>query len=142
MPVEPVYWTKASATGGGRNGLAKLADGKLTITMAAPKEMGGSGAGHNPEELFAIGYAACFLSSMRFVVAAEKLGMVPESATVTAHVGIGPHGGGGYGIAVKLEISLPGVPADLAATFVKRGHDMCPYSHFSRGGSEVEVALV
>ena len=58
MSIDPKYWTEATATGGGRNGTSKLADGKLTVTMTSPKELGGSGAGHNPEELFALGYAA------------------------------------------------------------------------------------
>lgn len=142
MSVDPKYWTEATATGGGRNGLSKLADGKLTITMTSPKELGGSGAGHNPEELFALGYAACYLGAMRFAATSEKLGTVPENATVTAHVGIGPRSEGGFGISIKLDVSLPGVPADIAAKMVERGHFICPYSHFSRGESVVETALV
>jgi Ohr subfamily peroxiredoxin len=142
MSVDPKYWTEASASGGGRNGLTKLADGKLTITMASPKDLGGNGAGHNPEELFAMGYSACFLGAMRFAAASEKLGTVPENATVTAHVGIGPRSEGGFGIAVKLEVSLPGVAPDVAAKIVERGHFVCPYSHFSRGEAKVETVLV
>ncbi|OZA08740.1 MAG: organic hydroperoxide resistance protein [Rhodobacterales bacterium 17-64-5] len=142
MPVDPKYWTEATATGGGRNGLAKLADGKLTITMTSPKELGGSGAGHNPEELFALGYAACFLGAMRFAAASEKLGTVPDTATVTAHVGIGPRGEGGFGLAVKLDVSMPGLTADVVARIAERGHFICPYSHFSRGGVTVETTVV
>jgi Ohr subfamily peroxiredoxin len=142
MTVEPKYWTEATATGGGRNGLAKLADGKLTITMASPKEFGGSGAGHNPEELFALGYAACFLSALRYAAQTEKLGMVPEAATVKARVGLGPREDRGFGLAVTLEVSLPGVPEDVAAKMVERGHAVCPYSDLARNGMAVELTRV
>ena len=141
MSIDPKYWTEATATGGGRNGLAKLADGKLTITMTSPKELGGSGAGHNPEELFALGYAACYIGAMRFAASSEKLGTVPDNATVTAHVGIGLRAEGGFGLTVKLEVSMPGVPADVAAKIAERGHFICPYSHFSRGGVTVETVV-
>ncbi|MBI1171185.1 Ohr family peroxiredoxin [bacterium] len=142
MSIDPKYWTEATATGGGRNGLSKLKDGKLTITMTPPTELGGSGAGHNPEELFALGYAACYMGAMRFAAASEKLGTVPDNATVTAHVGIGPRSEGGFGLAVKLEVSMPGVPADVVAKIAERGHFICPYSHFSRGGVTVETAVI
>ena len=142
MSIDPKYWTEASATGGGRNGISKLADGKLTVTMTSPKELGGSGLGHNPEELFAMGYAACYLGAMRFAASSEKLGTVPETATVTAKVGMGPRSEGGFGLAVKLEVSMPGVPADVAARIAERAHFICPYSHFSRGGVTVETAVI
>jgi organic hydroperoxide reductase OsmC/OhrA len=74
MTVDAKYWTEAKATGGGRNGIAGLVNGQLTVTMTSPKELGGSGLGHNPEELFATGYAACYLGAMRFAAASEKAG--------------------------------------------------------------------
>ena len=141
MTVDPKYWTEATATGGGRNGLAKLADGKLTVTMTSPKELGGSGAGHNPEEMFALGYASCYLGAMRFVAASEKLGAVPDNASVTAHVGIGPRAEGGFGLAVKLAVSMPGLPADVVAKIAERGHFICPYSHMTRNGLTVETVV-
>lgn len=141
MSVDAKYWTEASATGGGRNGLAKLADGKLTLTMATPKELGGSSAGHNPEELFAIGYAACYLGAMRFAATSEKLGTVPDDATVNASVGIGPRSDGGFGITVKLTVSLPGVARDVAEKIVERGHFICPYSNATKGNIAVETVL-
>lgn len=142
MSVDPKYWTEAKATGGGRNGVAKLASGMLTVTLASPKELGGSGLGHNPEELFALGYAACYLGAMRFAAQSEKLGTVPEEATVTAKVGIGPRAEGGFGLAITLEVSLPGVAPEVAAKIAERGHFICPYSHLSRGGVAVETRLV
>jgi lipoyl-dependent peroxiredoxin len=142
MAIDVKYWTEATASGGGRNGLARLADGKMTVTMASPKELGGSGAGHNPEELFALGYAACFLSSMRFVAGVEKLGAVPETATVKAKVGLGPRPDGGWGVTVALEVAIPGVDRQVAERMVARAHDTCPYSHATRGNVEMVITLV
>ena len=142
MSVDPKYWTKAQATGGGRNGSSALASGMLTITMASPKELGGSGAGHNPEELFAVGYAACYLGAMRFAAQSEKLGTVPDDATVDAEVGIGPRSDGGFGLQVRLKVSLPGVDRDVAEKIVERGHFICPYSNATKGNIVVETELV
>lgn len=141
MTIEPKYWTEAQATGGGRNGLAKLADGKLTVTMTSPRELGGSGAGHNPEELFALGYAACYLGAMRFAASSEKLGTVPENATVNAHVGIGGRSEGGFGLKIKLVVTMPGVDRDVAEKIAERGHFICPYSHATKGNIDVETVV-
>ncbi|MBE3637010.1 organic hydroperoxide resistance protein [Mangrovicoccus algicola] len=141
MSIDPKYWTGAKATGGGRNGLAALDSGMLTVTMTSPKELGGSGAGHNPEELFALGYAACYLGAMRFAASSEKLGEVPEDATVAAQVGIGPRSDGGFGLAVKLIVTLPGVARDVAEKMVERGHFICPYSNATKGNIEVTTEL-
>ena len=142
MSVDVKYRTEATATGGGRNGSASLASGMLTMTMATPKELGGSGKGHNPEELFALGYAACFLGAMRAAANMQKLGNVPDDATVTADVGIGPRGDGGFGIAVALKIALPGVEPELAQKMVDAGHFVCPYSHATKGNIDVTLTLV
>jgi osmotically inducible protein OsmC len=128
MSVDVKYTTSAKASGGGRNGIAGLENGQLTVTMASPKELGGSGLGHNPEELFATGYAACYLGAMRFAASSEKLGAVPDSATVKAEVGIGPRSDGGFGLKVKLVVSLPGLERSVAEKIVERGHFICPYS--------------
>lgn len=141
MSVDAKYWTEAQATGGGRNGVAKLASGMLTITMTSPTELGGSGKGHNPEELFALGYAACYLGAMRFAAQSEKLGTVPDNATVTSHVGIGPRSDGGFGIKVKLVVSMPGVDKAVAQKIVDRGHFICPYSNATKGNIEVVTEL-
>jgi len=142
MSVDVKYWTEAKATGGGRNGVSGLLDGKLTVTMASPKELGGSGLGHNPEELFATGYAGCYLGAMRFAAQSEKLGTVPENATVNAKVGIGPRSDGGFGLSVKLVVTMPGVDRAVAEKIAERGHHICPYSNATRGNIEVvtEVA--
>ncbi len=142
MTVDVKYRTEATANGGGRNGLASLTTGLLTVTMATPKELGGSGKGHNPEELFALGYAGCFLSAIRAAAAMQKLGAVPDSATVTATVGIGPRSEGGFGLEVALKVALPGVEPDLAQRMVDAGHAVCPYSNATRGNIEVTLTLV
>lgn len=142
MSIDPKYRTEATATGGGRNGLARLASGLLTVTMASPKELGGSGAGHNPEELFALGYAACYLGAMRFAASSEKLGTVPDDASVTAGVGIGPREDVGFGLVVTLKVSLPGLDRATAEKIVERGHAICPYSHATRGNISVATELV
>ncbi|MEE3358757.1 MAG: organic hydroperoxide resistance protein [Pseudomonadota bacterium] len=141
MSVDTKYWTEAHATGGGRNGLSKLKNGMLTVTMTSPKELGGSGEGHNPEELFAMGYAACYLGAMRFAAQNEKLGTVPEDATVDAHVGIGPRSDGGFGLKVKLVVEMPGVDKDVAEKIAERGHFICPYSNATQGNIEVETEV-
>src|SRR5262245_10189445 len=108
MPVKVLYKTSATATGG-RDGHAATADGSLDVTLATPKELGGAGGtGNNPEQLFAAGYAACFLGAMKFV-ASQGGPKVPDNATVTAIVGIGPRSEGGFGLDIELAISLPGL---------------------------------
>lgn len=141
MSVDVKYRTEATATGG-RDGWTRLESGMLTMTMAMPTDLGGSGKGHNPEELFALGYSACFLGAMRVAAASEKLGTVPADATVTANVGIGPRSDGGFGIDVKLTVSLPGVERAVAEKMVERGHFVCPYSNATKGNINVETVLV
>jgi Ohr subfamily peroxiredoxin len=141
MATDVKYWTEATATGGGRNGVASLANGQLTVTHASPKELGGSGLGHNPEELFALGYSACYLGAMRFAANSEKLGTVPDNATVTAHVGIGGRSDGGFGLKVKLVVSMPGVDRSVVEKIAERGHFICPYSNATKGNIEVETEI-
>ncbi len=142
MTTDVKYWTEAKATGGGRNGIAALANGQLTVTHASPKELGGSGLGHNPDELFALGYSACYLGAMRFAANSEKLGTVPDETTVTAHVGFGPRSDGGFGLKVKLVVSMPGIDRAVVAKIAERGHFICPYSDATKGNIEVETEIV
>jgi Ohr subfamily peroxiredoxin len=141
MAVEVKYTTESHATGGGRNGISKLVNGMLTVTMASPKEVGGSGLGLNPEELFAVGFAACYLGAMRYAAGTEKLGTVPPDATVNATVGMGPRSDGGFGIAVTLTVSMPGVDRGVAKRIIERGHHICPYYNATRGNIVVETLL-
>ena len=142
MPTKVVYSTEATATGGGRNGKSATKDGALAITLAVPKEMGGNGQGNNPEQLFAVGYAGCYLGAMRFVAGNEKLGTVPPDASVTAKVGIGPRAEGGFGLQVELKVSMPGVDRATAEKIAERGHFICPYSNATKGNIEVTTTVV
>jgi len=142
MTVDVKYWTEAKASGGGRNGISGLVNGQLTVTMTSPKELGGSGLGHNPEELLATGWAACYLGAMRFVAKNEKLGTVPDEASVNAHVGIGGRSDGGFGLKVRLVVTMPGVDRAVAEKIAERGHHICPYSHATKGNIEVVTEVV
>lgn len=142
MGVDVKYTTEAIATGG-REGRAKTADGALDLALSTPRELGGAGGGGttNPEQLFAAGYAACFLNAVKAVAGREKVRMPPD-ATCTAIVGIGPRSEGGYGITADLKVSLPGLEADLARSLIEKAHQVCPYSNATRGNLDVGLTLV
>ena len=106
MSQKVLYETSARATGG-RDGRAATLDGSLDVKLTTPKEFGGpGGAGNNPEQLFAAGYAACFLNAMKFITLKSR-NSFPADASVTATVGIGPNADGGFGLAIALSVSLP-----------------------------------
>jgi Ohr subfamily peroxiredoxin len=134
-----LYTAEALATGEGRNGHARTSDGRLDLGLAIPKEMGGSGDGTNPEQLFAAGYAACFHSALQLVARQEKAD-VTDSA-VGARVGIGANDAGGFGLAVTLEVSLPHVSRDEALALTEKAHQVCPYSNATRGNIEVTLTV-
>jgi osmotically inducible protein OsmC len=133
---------KASATAtGGREGRAVTNDKHLDVKLSTPKELGGPGGdGTNPEQLFAAGYSSCFLSAMKFIAMQSKTS-VPADASVTAEVGIGPNGKGGFGLAVDLRVALPGMDNAAAQALVDKAHEVCPYSNATRGNIEVKLAL-
>ncbi|NBB23557.1 Ohr family peroxiredoxin [Porphyrobacter sp. SLTP] len=135
-----LYTTRATATGG-RDGRARTDDGTFEVALVTPKEMGGNGQGNNPEQLFAAGYAACFLSAMKFVGSQGKHAKVPADASVSATVGIGPRQDKGFGLAVTLDIALPGLDAADAEALVAEADTVCPYSHAVRGNIEVRLAV-
>jgi lipoyl-dependent peroxiredoxin len=140
--VTILYWTKATATGG-RDGKAATDDGKLEVRLAIPKELGGPGGeATNPEQLFAAGYSACFLSAIKFVAAKTQV-QIPADATVTATVGVGPRDDGtGFGIEAALQVSLPGLDRSTAEQIVQDAHIVCPYSHATRGNIDVRLTVV
>jgi Ohr subfamily peroxiredoxin len=141
MPVDVKYRTSATATGG-RDGKAATKDGSFQVNLATPKELGGGGgSGNNPEQLFAAGYAACFLGAMKFV-ASQGGPKVPDNATVTANVGIGPRSEGGFGLDIGLDVSLPGLPREQAEQLVQKAHQVCPYSNATRNNIDVKLNVV
>lgn len=135
---EPMYTTEALATGAGRDGHVQTQDGYVSMDLAIPKEMGGSGNGANPEELFAAGYAACFHSALQGVArqAKKELG----DSSVGAQVSIGKQGEG-FGLAVKLEVVIPDLPHDEAQELADAAHKVCPYSNATRGNIPVDVVV-
>jgi Ohr subfamily peroxiredoxin len=138
--MEIAYTAIAHATGGGRDGHVRSEDDRLDFDTRPPKELGGSGEGTNPEQLFAAGYAACFLSAMHG--AARKLGVDSTDAEVSASVSLGKIDSGGFGLAVELDIYAPNVPADRRQELADAAHHVCPYSNATRGNVDVTLTLV
>ena len=137
---EIAYTTKATATGG-REGIAKSDDGRLDIKLSTPKGLGGDdGQGTNPEQLFAAGYAACFIGAIKFVAGAEKI-TLPSETHIDSEVSIGAIEGG-FGIAVKLAVSLGDMDKVQAKELVEKAHLVCPYSNATRGNIAVELSVI
>ncbi len=139
MSVQVLYTTSAIATGG-RDGRAATTDGGFEVRLARPKELGGRGDGNNPEQLFAAGYSACFLSALQFV-ASQGGPKVPPNTQVQATVGIGPRTEGGFGLDIALEVTLPGLARADAQTLVEKAHQICPYSNATRNNVPVRLTV-
>jgi lipoyl-dependent peroxiredoxin len=137
--VKTLYTAEALATGEGRDGHGRSSDGRLDFELAIPKEMGGSGNGTNPEQLFAVGYAACFHSALRLVARQEKADVT--DSTVGARVSIGQLDTGGFGLAVELEVTLPNVDPAVAQELADKAHQVCPYSNATRGNIDVTLVV-
>jgi len=138
-----LYTARATTSGGRRNGKSQSSDGQLTVTLNAPRELGGNGDGTNPEQLFAAGYSACFLGAMQFIAGTQKLVLSPETA-ITADVGFGPLSGGrkGFGVSVAMQIKVPGLDKAQAESLVAAAHEVCPYSNATRGNIDVTLTVV
>lgn len=135
--AKTLYTATATAIGG-RDGKARSDDGKLEVAIAPPRELGGNGAGTNPEQLFAAGYAACFGSALSHVAKLQKIQTGPVS--VTAKVAIGP-AGAGFGLAVELVVEVPELDRATAENLVATAHQVCPYSNATRGNIAVDLRL-
>ena len=140
MKIESVLYTAHAKATGGRDGRAVSSDGLLDVKLAVPKEMGGAGGGTNPEQLFAAGYAACFIGAMR-AVAAQKKAILPSDVSIDSSVGIGKIPGG-FGIEVALRVSIPGMTKADAEALVQAAHQVCPYSNATRNNVEVSLSVV
>ena len=138
MPDKVLYTAEATSTGDGRSGHVVSSDHRLDLDLAPPAEMGGSGNGTNPEQLFAAGYSACFHNALRVVARRAKLD--PGESTVTAEVGIGPEGDA-YGLVVTLIINIPGLDRDKTRELAEAAHLVCPYSRATRGNISVELRV-
>jgi osmotically inducible protein OsmC len=137
--MKALYTAEALATGEGRNGHTRSTDGRVDVDLAVPTEMGGSGDGANPEQLFAAGYAACFHSALQMVARQDKANVA--NSAVGAQVSIGQLDGGGFGLAVTLEISLPHLSPAQAQELTEKAHQVCPYSNATRGNIEVTLTV-
>jgi Ohr subfamily peroxiredoxin len=140
--VKKLYTATATANDAGRNGRTRTDDGSLDLKLSMPQGMGGPGGdGTNPEQLFAMGYAACFANALRSSARRDGREEVVEGATVTAHVDIGAIGGGRFGLAVTLDVTVPELEQEDAEQLVAKAHDRCPYSNATRGNIPVEIAV-
>lgn len=138
--LQKKLYTAEATVNGGRDGHGRSSDGVLDLDIRPPAELGGPGGGTNPEQLFALGYGACFQSAMGVV--GRRLRVDTSASTVTARVTLGPVEGGAYGIAVELDVAIPGVEREVAEQVVHGAHEVCPYSNATRGNIEVVLNVV
>ena len=135
-PLDKVLYTAKTHAVGGREGTGRSNDGRIEVKLSSP---GGPGNGTNPEQLFGVGYSACFLGAMKAV--APKVGVsVPAETAIDAEVDLGPTSLG-YGIAVRLTITLPGLERAKAEQLVAEAHKVCPYSNATRGNIDVQLTV-
>lgn len=141
MKVEKVLYTAHAKATGGRDGRAVTCDGILDVKLTTPRELGGAGGvGTNPEQLFAAGYAACFIGAMKFVGGQKKIAL-PADVSIDSSVGIGQIPTG-FGIEVQMKISVPGMARDDAEALVAAAHVVCPYSNATRNNIDVRLTVV
>ena len=138
--VNVLYTAEATAEGG-RKGHAKTSDGRLEVQFSSPTELGGDGGpGTNPEQLFAAGYAACFIGAIKLVAGQEKIAIASDvSIQSSVSIGKADHG---FGICVELKISIPGLEKNTAEKLVGKAHQVCPYSNATRGNVDVTLIVV
>jgi lipoyl-dependent peroxiredoxin len=142
MSIAKIVYTAHATATGGRDGVAKSDDGKLDVKLDPPPQMGGHGTGSNPEQLFAAGYAACFIGAMKFVGNSQKIA-VPANTSIDSSVSLGPLGDAakGFGIAVEMKVHLPGLDRTTAEKLVRDAHEVCPYSNATRGNVDVKLSV-
>ena len=143
MAIENVIYTARATVLGGRVGSAKSDDGQIDLRLDRPVEMGGKGNGTNPEQLFAAGYAACFIGALRVVAGKSHIRM-PEAVAIDSEVSFGHLKGDaeGFGIAVAMRVHLPGIERATAEELVQRAHQVCPYSNATRGNIDIVLSVV
>jgi lipoyl-dependent peroxiredoxin len=143
MPAQPlrrILYTAEAVVEGGRAGHGHTSDGRLDLQLSVPEEMGGQGGpGTNPEQLFAVGYGACFQSSLLGVAQGRMLDA--SDSRITARVGIGPTGHGGFGLQVALDLHAPHLSPAQAADLMARADQRCPYSNATRGNVQVTLSV-
>jgi osmotically inducible protein OsmC len=139
VQLQKVLYTAEGVAEGGRQGHGRTTDGRLEVDLSVPEEMSGAGGpGTNPEQLFAVGYAACFHSALLGVARGHNLDA--SQSQITSRVGIGPTGHGGFGLTVALDLHAPHMTAEQAADVMARAHQRCPYSNATRGNIDAELS--
>jgi lipoyl-dependent peroxiredoxin len=143
MAIDQALYTAQATATGGRQGTAQTPDGALKVNLATPRQLGGAGGdGTNPEQLFAAGYAACFIGAMKAVAGRQKLAL-PAEPTIHSEVAIGPMTGkaGAFGIAVAMQVAVPGMDRAALEQLVATAHEVCPYSNATRGNIDVKLSV-
>jgi Ohr subfamily peroxiredoxin len=135
MKMEKKLYTATVNVQGGRDGKAVSSDENLNVDLRYPKELGGNGAGTNPEQLFAAGFAACFEGAMGTVL--RKRNIKAEGITIASHVTLGKDADDGYVLAITMDITIKGVETSVAEEIVAEAHKVCPYAKATRGNIEV-----
>jgi osmotically inducible protein OsmC len=130
-----IYTAHAHVTGGRTAGHGRTSDGALEVDLRAPVEIGGEGGGTNPEQLFAVGYAACFESALG--VAAQRRRLEATDVAIDSSVMLMPTDSRGYALAVTLAVTLPSIDGAAAVELVRAAHEVCPYSNATRGNIDV-----
>ena len=137
MTLEKILYTaKAHTTGGREGGASRTDDGRLDVKISPP----GSGAGTNPEQLFAAGWSTCFLSAIKLVAGKKRIAL-PADVAIDAEIDLGT-AQGNYGLAARLNVSLPGLERDAAQALVDAAHQVCPYSRATHGNIDVTTTVV
>jgi osmotically inducible protein OsmC len=138
--MQQVLYTAEAVVEGGRAGHGRSADGRLEVDLSVPQELGGDGGpGTNPEQLFAVGYAACFQSALMGVARGRNLDAA--DSRITSQVGLRPTGHGGFTLSVALDLHAPGLSPAQAADLMARAHERCPYSNATRGNIDVQLTV-
>ncbi len=142
MALEKIVYTAHATAVGGREGTAKSDDGQLDVKLGTPKQMGGNDKGTNPEQMFAAGYAACFLGAMKFVAGTKKV-QLPDETSINSSVDFGPrpNGAKGFSVDVTMEIHIPGMDHAEAEAIVHEAHEVCPYSNATRNNIDVKLTV-
>jgi len=138
--MDRVLYTAEAVVEGGRAGHGRTSDGRLDVALSVPQELSGDGGpGTNPEQLFAVGYAACFQSALLGVARGRNLDV--SDSRITSRVGLGPTGRGGFTLSVSLDLHAPQLSAEQAADLMARAHERCPYSNATRGNIDVQLTV-
>lgn len=140
MALDKILYSATATATGGRDGRARSDDGVLDVALSTPRGLGGAGGdGTNPEQLFAAGYSACFLSALKFVAGKAKVAL-PAATSVTGQVDIG-QAGAGFALQAALTVRAPGLPRETLQPLVEQAHQVCPYSNATRGNIDVALTL-